>query len=76
MDVQSLINYEDAFQVDMGNILRDLALLMMLAEKGKKPDAQTHETVVAHLRTFSARLGQFEQLLQTEWQADGGQSDE
>lgn len=61
MNTQQLINYEAALQFAMGDVLRDLAILMQYSEQGQAPDNTTYDQTLQHLRTFQDRLGALEQ---------------
>ena len=61
MDTQQLINYEAAIQFAMGDVLRDLAILMQYSEQGQSPDTTTCTLTLQHLRVFQKRLGALEQ---------------
>jgi hypothetical protein len=64
MDTQQLINYEAALQFAMGDVLRDLAILMQYSEQGQSPDATTYAQTLQHLRVFQHRLSALEQEVQ------------
>ena len=64
MDTQQLINYEAAIQFAMGDVLRDLAILMQYSEQGQLPDSTTYTQTLQHLRVFQNRLGALEQEIQ------------
>ncbi len=64
MDTQQLINYEAALQFAMGDVLRDLAILMQYSEQGQTPDTTTYTQTLQHLRVFQHRLGALEQEVQ------------
>ena len=64
MDTQQLINYEAALQFAMGDVLRDLAILMQYSEQGQSPDTTTYMQTLQHLRIFQNRLGALEQEVQ------------
>jgi hypothetical protein len=61
MDTQQLINYEAAIQFAMGDVLRDLAILMQYSELGQPPDPTTYTQTLQHLRVFQKHLGALEQ---------------
>ncbi len=61
MDTQQLINYEAALQFAMGDVLRDLAILMQYSEQGQPPDTPTYIQTLQHLKVFQDRLGALEQ---------------
>jgi hypothetical protein len=66
MDVQQLVDYEASFQFALGDVLRDLAILMRYSEQGQPCDDATYTRALQHLKTFHERLSALEQDLQTE----------
>jgi hypothetical protein len=63
VDTQQLINYEAALQFALGDVLRDLAILMQYSEQGQSPDTTTCTLTLQHLSVFQSRLGALEQDL-------------
>ncbi|MBA2394683.1 MAG: hypothetical protein H0V70_18305 [Ktedonobacteraceae bacterium] len=61
MNTQQLINYEATIQFALGDVLRDLAILMHYAEQGQQPDTTTCTQTLQHLSVFQKRLCALEQ---------------
>jgi peroxiredoxin len=61
VNTQQLINYEATIQFALGDVLRDLAILMHYAEQGQQPDTTTCTETLQHLSVFQKRLCALEQ---------------
>lgn len=59
-DVQRLIDCELKLQFAMGDVLRDLAVMMRLREQGKSYDDLTYQLVMEHIQNFRIQLDRLE----------------
>lgn len=66
MEVQQLADYEEQFQFAVGEILRDLAILMMFAEHHESCDEMTYTSTLNHLQALKHLIDQLVQLMEKE----------